>query len=479
MAALQVVYNRLVSVGLGDFCFTLHSHKANKKEILSELANSISIDRKKVTEEALTQLHTLERKRAYLNAYQQELHTPCSGLNKTIFEINGQLAKLSDIPEVIFGIDDVETITAQKLDDRVYLLRELSKTIGKRSENYADNVWRNSTVKFLSNELRHDIDSNISSLLPLLSEAEHIFNECLVTLDISINHSVSGLESLIKVLTVAQNSPLIPAQWICDANISQLLDDANRYKVQSEQINKIQKELQETYVGQFFDCDGGQSKQQLSERVSVLLKKVKSDSAREFAENAHRICSDLSSRIKETEVLYRQACDIAGAFGINTPSHFTQIKRLNALSEIVATATDITPTDKWFEASSLREIKQSLAHCKSLHEDLAMEKQTLQFTCDKEIFTQDFYPMLQRFRSEYTSFFRMLRRSYREDMRTLRHYLSNGVKLTYKDALNLLNSLKAVADKTKEIEDKKEQYIANYGQYYRDWKHNGRHCRRP
>ncbi|MBD5396521.1 DUF3320 domain-containing protein [bacterium] len=466
MAALQVVYNRLVSVGLGDFGFTLHSHKANKKEILNELANSISIDRKKVTDEALTQLHTLERKRACLNDYQQELHTPCSGLNKTIFEINGQLAKLSDIPEVIFGIEDVEKSTTQELDDRVYLLRELSKTIGKRSENYADNVWRNSTIKFLSNELRHDIDSNISMLLPLLLDAEHILDECCVTLDISINHSADGLDSLIKALTVAQNSPLIPVQWILDVNISQLLDDANRYKVQSEQINRLQKELQETYAEQFFDCDGEQNKQQLSERANVLLEKVKSNSVSELAENAHRICSELSSRVKETEILYRKACDIADAFGINTPSQFTQIKRLNALSKTVAASEDITPTDKWFEASSLREVKQSLTNCKSLHEELAMERQTLQLTCDKEIFAQDFYPMLQRFRSEYTSSFRMLRRKYREDMRTLRHYLSNGAKLTYKEALNLLNSLKVVADKTKEIEVKQEQYIANYGQYY-------------
>lgn len=56
MAALQVVYNRLASVGLADFCLTLHSHKANKKEILNELANSINVDRTRVREEALAQL---------------------------------------------------------------------------------------------------------------------------------------------------------------------------------------------------------------------------------------------------------------------------------------------------------------------------------------------------------------------------------------------------------------------------------------
>ena len=198
MAALQVVYNRLVNVGLGEFCFTLHSHKANKKEILRELANSISIDRKKVTDEALSQLHTLERKRAELNAYQQELHTPCSGLNKTIFEINGQLAKLSETPEVIFEINDADKVTTQEFTDRIYLLRELSKTINKRTEDYAENVWRNSTVKFLSHELQHDIDSNISVLMSLLPEVKKEFEECNSVLALSIDQSADGLGQLIR-----------------------------------------------------------------------------------------------------------------------------------------------------------------------------------------------------------------------------------------------------------------------------------------
>jgi len=396
----------------------------------------------------------------------QELHTPCSGLNKTIFEVNGRLAKLLDIPEVIFGIEDVDKVSIQELDDRIYLLRELSKTIGERSEDYAENVWRGSTVRFLSNEFRHDIDSNVSTLLPLLANAARIFEECRTKLDISIHQSADGLKSLIKILTIAQNSPLIPVQWIFDANISQLLADVNRYKVQCAQIEDAQKDLQNTYVGQFFDCDGEQSKRQLSEKVSALLEKVKSDSACELAKRSSLICSELSSRVKEVETLHEKACEIANSFGISRPSCFAQIKKLYALSEAVAASADIVPADKWFEGNSLREAKQSLASCRSLHEELASAKQTLLQTCDKEIFTQDFYPMLQRFRSEYSSFFRFLKGGYREDMRTLKHYLSNGTELKYKDALDLLNSLKDIADKTKEIADKQEKYISDYGQYY-------------
>lgn len=466
MAALQVVYNRLVNVGLGDFCFTLHSHKANKKEILRELANSISIDRKKVTDEALLQLYNLERKRTQLNEYQQELHTPCSALNKSIFEINGRLSKLSSIPDVIFGIDDVDKITIQELDARVDLIRELSKTIGKLGEDYGSNVWRNSKVKFLSNELRHDIDSKISILLPLLTEAERIFEECRIKLDISIDKSVDGLASLIKVLTVAKDSPLIPVQWILDTNITQLLDDADRYKTLSEHIERAQNELQDVYDGPFFDYDGKQSKLQLVELTGKLLEKVKYGSACELAENAPRICVYLSKLVKRINTIYSKALDIANAIGDIRPDCFAQLKKLYSLSEIVLASADIVPVDKWFEVNSLRDLQQSLAECRLFHEELATERQALLQICDKEIFTQDFYPMLQRFRSDYVSLFRVLKGSYREDMRTLKHYLSNGGSLTYNGALELLNSLKNVADKTKEMELKRDQYFTDYGQYY-------------
>src|SRR5205814_10126544 len=42
MAALEVVYERLRHVGLGDYCLELHSHKANKREVVAELARCLS-----------------------------------------------------------------------------------------------------------------------------------------------------------------------------------------------------------------------------------------------------------------------------------------------------------------------------------------------------------------------------------------------------------------------------------------------------
>lgn len=466
MAALQVVYNRLVNAGLGDFCFTLHNHKANKKEILRELANSISLDRKKVTDEAISQLYNLERKRECLNDYQQELHTPCSGLNKTIFEINGLLAKLSDLPELVFSFENVDKITIHELNDLIYLLRELSNTIGKRGEKYGDNVWRHSTVKFISNELRHDIDSNISSLLHILPNAEDIIEECRKKLDLSIENSVEGLDSLTRILAVAQQSPIIPEQWIFNADINQLLEDALIYKEQSEQINSAEEELQEDYIDQFFCYNGRQSKQYISGIISLLLEKINCESGREIAENASRLHSDLSIILNTADEIYRNVQDITDALGFVKPTDLKQIKRIVSFTEMIAVSSEIIPVDKWFDTTSLHEIKKSFPTERLLHEKLVDTRQTVLQTFDKEIFDLDYYPMLQRFRSDYSSSLRILKGSYRKDMHTLKAYLHDGAKLEYKDALLLLNLLKVIDDKTEEIEGKQQQYSVSYGQYY-------------
>lgn len=157
---------------------------------MHDLANSINIDHIRVREEALSQLDLLERKRKLLNEYQEELHTPTSGLNVSIYSVNGKLAKLENVPDVIFSISDTDKVTTKILNERIYLLNELSKTIGKRSEDYSNNVWRDSSINFLSNALRHEIDSNVAFAVPLMKELAKQFSSICSKLCIKIEPSL-------------------------------------------------------------------------------------------------------------------------------------------------------------------------------------------------------------------------------------------------------------------------------------------------
>ena len=112
------------------------------------------------------------------------------------------MAKLDDVPEYIFEITDVENTTELQLGEKIYLLSELAKTIDN------NNVWKDATIPYLSNELRHDIDAKINSIVAILPDIEKDLLVCSQELGISITPSLSGLDFAMELLRIAAKSPL-------------------------------------------------------------------------------------------------------------------------------------------------------------------------------------------------------------------------------------------------------------------------------
>lgn len=466
MAALQVVYNRLASVGLADFCFTLHSHKAKKKDILRDLANSINIDRTRVRDEALAQLDMLERKRSQLNEYQEELHTPTSGLNVSIFSVNGTLAQLNNVPDIVFSITDVDSITRDLLTEREHLLDELSKTIGKRSEDYADNVWRDSSVKFLSNALRHEIDSNIATAIPLLEELEKQHSLACAQLGIKIKSSLIGNEELISILSFAAKSPTIPIEWITDHNIDTLIDKARKYKEQIERIVKITNELSEKYSDNFFDIDVVKYKEGLCSLMHQLQTRFNGDNCDWISQNVNNINKEITSITNDIDSLFEEAKQIASKLGISTPNTIDEIILFAKSIQALADMHKVHPTQKWFNTDEFVRIKSEAKVHEALHNTVLESRDSILSHFDKEVLDWEFYPVLQRFRGEYKSFFRMFNGQYRKDLKQLSSYLSTGGNLSYNAAFNVLNMLKSISDNQATITENLRQYREDYGSYY-------------
>lgn len=599
MAALQVVYNRLASVGLADFCFTLHSHKAKKKEILRELANSINIDRIRVRDEALAQLDLLERKRALLNRYQEELHTLTSELNISIYNVNGKLAKLENVPDVIFSINSPEKTAEEELNGKIYLLQEFAKTVGKRSEDYSTNVWRNSSVRVLSNELRHDIDSNVSQLLKLLKEEEDIFRETCSSFDLKIKPSQEGLRAMIEILALVSQSPLIPIRWINDDSICLLRDEAEKYKCDTKLIIEGKSKLSHIYNNGVLDfdaictfstieecmtvfcnllnvesknaiatnikvrleaiddcletlsdiyqkgnilaeelgCDVPLTYDKLSELydIAILLqknlqfyepwfddKKLASISGniekdKRNHESAANIraeielhynkeiiesnCKEILQRFSteylpfakhfdKTKIDFNESATISNlkklssklqafkekvscgmsivekiciTLGINIPTSLAAIDDVVGIAEIIANG--ITPTEKWFIPNLYATIKTSFDSIVNEHNTIKTLKESLTSIFDVEILKIDLYPMLQRFRGDYSSAFkRLFSPGYKRDIAELRRYMRKGNNLSYKESIQYLTLLKEYSDRVSRLNIK--EYIANFGSYY-------------
>ena len=98
MAALDVVRNRLAAAGLGSYLLELHSHKASRKEVATELLRTLdNVARSPAPMASLARSGAKDR-REQLNAYAAAMNEVREPLNASLHDILGKAARLSHVP---------------------------------------------------------------------------------------------------------------------------------------------------------------------------------------------------------------------------------------------------------------------------------------------------------------------------------------------------------------------------------------------
>ncbi len=125
MAALTVVQKRLSLMGIGDFCLELHSDKANKKHVLTQLEKALNNRFKYHETEFRHSQENADAKRSQLDRYGEHLHKtqPCG---YTLRELIDRYETVSGVTEPIpFDVASAATITKETLKEHVPLLKQL------------------------------------------------------------------------------------------------------------------------------------------------------------------------------------------------------------------------------------------------------------------------------------------------------------------------------------------------------------------
>jgi very-short-patch-repair endonuclease len=122
MAALEVVHRRLVDAGLGEFCLELHSCKANKRTVMTELVVALDASLQPVAASAAA-AKRLPAVRESLSAYVSAVHEPFGALGKSPYYICGELGLLLDAPRVKLTAD-ISAVSADALDTAARALRD-------------------------------------------------------------------------------------------------------------------------------------------------------------------------------------------------------------------------------------------------------------------------------------------------------------------------------------------------------------------
>ncbi len=176
MAALEVVKDRLDSIGLGEFCFELHSHKSNKKNVLKGLERSI-YSHPETMRPMDEEFDELEKLKMELNNYNHVLHTPLGKSGFSPFNLFGMKEEAiqhfknvkRNIPRA--HIETPENYTSKDWKNAVSILKNVSEVIIPLKP-ISKNPWFNTQPGTILPTDKEDINEILKKCVSTLNDME-------------------------------------------------------------------------------------------------------------------------------------------------------------------------------------------------------------------------------------------------------------------------------------------------------------------
>ena len=141
LAALNVVYDKLKQAGLEEFCLELHSHKANKRDVLDELCHTLKAQKSAVADNAWRVLDEKSKAQTELDEYVAELHKVRPVVNKTLYRLYDEVAACRKAPDLEFAIQSIQSKGEEYILQAENALERYVAYVPSVGYDYRQNVW--------------------------------------------------------------------------------------------------------------------------------------------------------------------------------------------------------------------------------------------------------------------------------------------------------------------------------------------------
>jgi hypothetical protein len=221
MAALEVVYSRLTARNLDDYCLELHSHKANKREVVTELTRSLNEHLKARHAMTNEELERLIIRRDQLNEYVDALHARMEPIGLTPYQIFGTLASLEETPLLPIDYEEFDSLDQGKLltlEDRV---RRLSNAwmVVEEGDSFP---WKGCIEESFTPETRSHWIHLLESTVATANEMERGSREYTEALALDTPSTIEEYERLQRLTEIIGATPRQPQEWLVDIDLREI-----------------------------------------------------------------------------------------------------------------------------------------------------------------------------------------------------------------------------------------------------------------
>ena len=208
-SALEVVHRRLKAVGLDSLALELHSNKANRKDVLKSLEDTLNLGEPKVNDSSPL-YDKYESIRDDLNNYKDAVNMPILNSKLTPLNIYGHLLKIKEMEaQNNIRLPRIEFKGIEYWSDNEYLKRydvtkeyiNIIKNIGKVDKHPFYGVGLTTCLPFEQVSIKEKIqafDDSLSNILKIISDIEKLTNNHSVSTLFDANRVIESIDTCLK-----------------------------------------------------------------------------------------------------------------------------------------------------------------------------------------------------------------------------------------------------------------------------------------
>lgn len=473
-AALNVVKKRLDDQFLGDFCLELHSNNVSKRYVLEELIRTSGLlyspNRSPVN------FDSFDRMKARLNEYVDALHTKIEPLQLTPQYVHGLLAKMHDVDELAYTIEDIQSVNRSRLEDINELLQKM-ETYSDVIKNHEQHVWRGALQTRFTLELQGNISANFRKLANGLESVEDKIRNMPSFIWAYWGTTPETVERIQNLSNSLNQIPKIPRYW---------LSDDKSYDTSKE----VYDQMKETFLR--FAGKQNQLFEFYNENViSLDLDQIEYTISRKFQHELHGLIKnpdtflddivackqELLNAVQKTEkelaILLSTQAFSNEIFGVQFPNvSINNIQAFLTIGKYIL--INPTPTPVWFERAKHQQLIEEVRETKSKFEEYTSERMAFEQRYDLDLLNEiDVKDVFQRFMNEYAGFFRIFKRRFWDDKKKLKLFQKEKTNLSYEELSKDLRQAVKLVEKKAWITEADPELKRRFGKTYQgertDW----------
>ncbi len=295
LAALNVVYDKLKKAGLDEFCLQLHSHKANKKEVIDELCHTLKAQKSGVSQRAQKETESKLRLQKELDEYTRELHALRPTVNKSLYEIYEELSALRNAPETSFVINNVTDKGEEHIERAEEALLRYQEYTAFIGSDYRANAWYGYENADASYQERAETEGQLGQVLSFLNAIQGV-NRTLNAKHGLKATSLQQVYALRDFLRLATESAFLTPVLLKPATLQKVISAVENMRALAKEILEKKGRIDGLFDGDVYLLDGAAYHKALTKRFNGFFSRIFSGEYRKIREEM-RFCKKDGKRI--------------------------------------------------------------------------------------------------------------------------------------------------------------------------------------